>query len=105
MTGYPKDTRPPHVRQADTTLSDAERHAAHLECWDCNCHGFVDAVDSCQEVERIRADSLARADADKLDRGDDPIDSGLAAVRYEDVFGHRPDAAARRPPDGPRGLD
>jgi hypothetical protein len=102
---YPKDTpgtRPPHVRQADTTLSDAERYAAHLECWECNCHGFVDGVDWCQDGKwdtAMAARAAAKLDPDE-DPDEDPIDSGLAAVRYEGVFGHRPDAAARRAPDG-----
>jgi hypothetical protein len=27
----------------------AERNAEHLACWDCNCHGFVNGVDWCQD--------------------------------------------------------
>jgi hypothetical protein len=36
---------------------------------------------------------------DPFDPAADPIDSGLAAVRYENVFGHRPDPAKARRPD------
>ena len=38
-----------------------------------------------------RRDSLRRSAPKPVDDPvDDPIDSGLAAVRYENVFGHRP---------------
>jgi hypothetical protein len=54
-------------------------------CDHCSDNGFVETG-----AWRVARDLAARADAETRRADEDPIDSGLAAVRYEGIFGHRP---------------
>jgi len=64
-------------------LRAAAEMPGHLDCWDCNCHGFEGGVDWCQDPETWDPAMAARA-ADIL--------SGAYARRV--LAGHRARVAA-----------
>ncbi len=77
-------------------MTDAERNAEHLACWDCNCHGFVNGVDWCQDPATWSPAMAGRA-AD--------IQSGAYAERLRAGLPEWPPDLLDPPPDPSRGLN
>jgi hypothetical protein len=107
----------PRERSHETTNDDQRdspelvrpSHDHYVDDWDATCHGFEHGIDWCRDpatwdpAMTARAAALRAASnpaAAKVSAAgetpeivvDDPIDSGLAAVRFEGVFGRRPGA-------------
>jgi hypothetical protein len=51
------------ARSGDTLrlMRAAGRMPGHLDCWDCNCHGFVNGVDWCRDPATWSPAMAARA--------------------------------------------